>query len=75
MSKNRKKQTFADNVNGQMSFNEYYDLFIKPGLQVLAEEKSQRLGVAFIRWLVYGTLPKFKDDGDRCQERAKRRQA
>lgn len=63
--KRNSNKSFADRVNKTMTVNEYYELFIKPGLQLLAKEKEQRLGVAFIRWIVYGTLPAFKDDGDK----------
>ena len=64
-NRNKKVQSIADKLNKEMSFGEYYEIFIKPSLEILAEEKAQRLGVAFIRWIVYGKQPHFKQDSDK----------
>lgn len=67
MSKNRnkKRQSFAERVGDNMTFNEYYDLFIAPALKVLAGEREQVLGVQFIRWICLGKTPQLKSDDDK----------
>ena len=48
-----------------MTMTEYYELFIKPALQMFTNDKEQRLGVALIRYLVNGTRPKLKSEVDK----------
>lgn len=65
MKKKKLDKSTADKINGEMTMTEYYELFIKPALQLYADDKEQRLGVAFIRYIVKGERPNLKSDVDK----------
>lgn len=70
MSKYKRNRVKSNNVTLQdavkdMSFAEYYDLMIAPALKFVGDEYAQKLGTAFIKWLVYHKKPRLKDEGSK----------
>lgn len=65
MNRKNRTQSLTGKVGDNMTFNEYYDLFIAPALKVLAGEREQALGVQFIRWICLDKRPQLKSDDDK----------
>lgn len=52
----REEQTGGDGV-GDMTPREYYDIFIKPALDIIREEYSELIGSVFVKYICTGERP------------------
>lgn len=52
----REEQTGGDDV-GDMTPREYYEIFIKPALDIIREEYSELIGSVFVKYICTGERP------------------
>lgn len=52
----RDEQTGGDGV-GDMTPREYYEIFIKPALDIIREEYSELIGSVFVKYICSGERP------------------
>jgi hypothetical protein len=52
----REEQTGGDGV-GDMTPKQYYDIFIKPALDIIREEYSELIGSVFVKYICTGERP------------------
>lgn len=58
MTKKHLQPTAESNIeNEEMTPREYYDIFIKPALDIISEEYSELIGLAFVKYICTGDKP------------------
>ena len=50
-------KTESNSENGDMTPSQYYDIFIKPALDIIREEYSELIGSAFVNYICTGERP------------------
>lgn len=53
----REEETENGGENGDMTPREYYDIFIKPALDIIREEYSELIGSVFVKYICTGERP------------------
>lgn len=58
MTKKHLQPTAESNIeNEEMTPREYYDIFIKPALDIIREEYSELIGSVFVKYICSGERP------------------
>jgi len=53
----REEETERNSENEDMTPREYYDIFIKPALEIIREEYSELIGSVFVKYICTGERP------------------